>query len=184
MDSIKKVGSLIKYSIIRPPDVEIDGFFREAVEGKWELEDILMAWSELSEFSNVVLLPIARYKSQFDTMQNDIPYIYPEIAGTEIIFLVEDDRIDIKDIKNAEELSGAGKVLVPFNLKFENFPEKYTLSNNTEFFKLDSNQILLNNVKLILDDTGDQPGYNSGVKLTGRAAEIAAKKAQEDPNDN
>lgn len=180
MSQVKAIGNVIKYTLIDPPDVEIDGFFREAVEGEWLLADILDAWHELEAFKNVILLPIDNYKSQFATM-NDVQRYIHEIPAEgkihELVFLAQSDILELPDLKNTEELSGMGKLLVPFNLQFENFGRKFTPKNDQRFFTLEPNQVILNSVRLIIDDNQDD-GTVGGLKLTGKAAEIAARKAR------
>lgn len=183
VEVIQKVGDLVKYTIVHPtPASDVKKFFAKAEKEKWLIEDVLLEWAQDDILKELVVLPLEHYRTQFTTMEQHIPFIMGlalDDKKYELVFLEEVDRIKIDDIKNAEELSGAGRVLVPFNLKFENFPLKYTKENNTEFFKLMPGQILLNGVRLVLDKTEGQGGYDSGIKLTGKAAEIAARKARD-----
>jgi len=171
---IKAVGNLIKTIAVRIDDIDIDNFFRSALYEKLSLEEIIFEWHEKFEKEGILLFPINNFKSQIDLMRKDIPYFYKttiEDQEIEFIFLAEYDRLEIEDLKNIEELSGVGKILTAFDLKFENFSKKYTKNNHKKFFRLEDISIILNNVRLIIDK---EDGPN--LKLTGRSAEIAKKR--------
>jgi len=172
---VKSIGELTKYRAIEVPYVEIDGFFRDAHEEDWGMEDILDAWHEKEEFNNILLFPLQNHLSQFNLIREFIPSIY-EVQNKsyqgEFIFLIEEDKIELSDIRNAEELSGEGVILTNFNLKFADYPKKYTKNNNIAFFNLNPDQIIINNIRLVVDNTTP----SLGLKLTGRAAEIQARR--------
>jgi hypothetical protein len=177
-DNIKQLGSIAKYSIIEP-NIDTDDFFKQAKKEDWLFEDIIMAWEEQEEFKGIILIAINQYASQFATMK-DIPFILPLYVNKDkykLIFLKEEAEIGIEDLKNIDELSGIGKLLVPFNLIFEDFNTKYSRRDNETFFDLEPHQILINKVRLVLEKNAEG-GFDSGIKLTGRAAEIAAKRKE------
>ncbi len=178
--TIKAIGSLTKYDIIDVPMVEVDGFFRQATEEDWTIEDILDAWNDDEKYINTLLFPLKLHQSQFNLIKDKLTCVHEfknkEYQG-EFIFLIKKDELNIKDIKNAEELSGEGSVILEFGLRFTDFPKHYTKYNtpeNEEFFDLNDSQMIINNVRLVIDK--DQ---SLGTKLTGKAAEIAARRAKE-----
>ncbi len=178
--AVKAIGDLIKYDIIDVPMVEVDGFFRQATEEDWTIEDILDAWNEDEKYINTLLFPLKLHRSQFNLIKDKLTCVYEfknkEYQG-EFIFLIESDKIPVSDLKNTDELSGEGAVVLEFNLRFTDFPKHYTRRNtpeDKEFFNLKDNQMIINTVRLVIDR--DQ---SLGTKLTGKAAEIAARKAKE-----
>jgi len=168
----KAVGNLTKMEAIKVNLLGIDEFFYPIKNDNLTLEEILFEWYEKYQDENIILFPINKYYSQIKLMIKDIPTIYEiHIDGIDykFIFLKECSKLEINDLKNIEELSGIGQIITPFDLNFTDFSKKFEIKNSG-FFNINKNNIILNNIKLILDE-----GI-SGLKLTGRAAEIARKK--------
>jgi len=167
---VEAIGGLIKTIVISPENVE--EFFDQVIKDNLILEDIILEWTENS---SSILFPINQYKSQIYLMKNDIKIYSFEINGVteEFIFLEEVDRLGVEHLKNKEELSGEGKLITPFMLKFSDFSKKYliNLDQNPDFFDLPKNGIILNDVRLIMVG-------KPKPRLTGRAAEIAKRKGE------
>jgi hypothetical protein len=171
---IKAIGKLAKYTIIEMPVMELENFFKKAIEDQLTLEEILTDWYDLYVNKDIILFPILNFKPQFKLMQDNIPQIYSyKINGKEEEFIILKliDTLEIDSLKNLEELSGVGRVITDFQLTFDNYPKRYTINNDHEFFELLSDQVILNDIRLVVDK-------DHKLKLTGRAAEIAKKKGQ------
>jgi len=174
MSNVKAVGNLIKTIAVKIDDIDADDFFRAALYEKLSLEETIFEWYEKFKDDGIILFPINDVKSQIDLMRKDIPYFYKTTIDDqeiEFIFLVEYDRLEIDSLKNLEELSGIGKIITPFDLKFDNFSKRFTQDNNKKFFEVENSSIILNNIKLIIDEKSSHI-----LKLTGRAAELAKKR--------
>jgi hypothetical protein len=165
-------GELIKTEAIIPDAEKIKKFFDDVVDDELSLPEILFEWFNNSDSDGIILFPTLNFETQINLIRDDIPYFYTILVDDkplEFIFLKEIDRLLPNDLKNVEELSGVGKIITNFELKFEDFPKKFTRANNTEFFNLSKKNIIINNIRLIIDD-------EPKLKLTGRAAELARKK--------
>jgi hypothetical protein len=162
---VKAFGNLIKTEVIFPEKDTITNFFKEFDE-KDLLSDILFEWQALD--NDIIIFPIEKFQSQINLMKKDIPFIY-HFGDNAFLFLKEIRSIGIQDLKNIEELSGAGAILTPFELKFENYSKKYLRDNSDTFFDLPKNGIIINNVRLTINK-------EPKLKLTGRAAELAREK--------
>jgi len=174
MSNIKAVGNLVKTIAVKIDDINIDDFFRSALYEKLSLEETIFEWYEKFKDEGVILFPVNSFKSQIDLMRKDIPFFYKTTIDDqeiEFIFLVEYDKLEIESLKNLDELSGIGRIITPFDLKFDNFAKRFTRNNNKTFFELENSGIILNNIKLIIDEE-----RTAGLKLTGRAAELAKKR--------
>jgi len=171
---VEAIGQLTKTIAVEPSDIDLDTFFMKASKDHLFLEDILLEWLERKDTENIILFPIKQYQSQINIMRKDIPKFYSTtIDGNEeeFIFLSEVDKIDVKKLKNKEELSGEGKLITPFMLTFEDFNKKYLINPDEDFFNLPVNGIILNEVRLVV-------AGSPKIKLTGRAAEIAKKRGE------
>jgi hypothetical protein len=172
---LKAIGNLIKTEVIEVTGIHIDNFFKNALKDELTLSEILYEWEEEFKNEHIILLPINAYKSQINLIADSLPDIFEiELNGEkyEFLFLSIVDKLEINSLKNIEELSGVGQILTTFELKFEDFPKKFTKSNNINFFNLADNGIILNSVRLTIDEAPVK------LKLTGRAAEIARKKGK------
>jgi hypothetical protein len=174
---IEAIGQLTKTIVIDYKDItsiDIESFFKKVIDDKLFLEDILLAWLEDESTKGTILFPINNYQSQLYIMRKDIPNTYSILIDDkleEFIFLEELDTIDIKKLKNKEELSGEGKLITYFMLSFEDFNKKYLINPEENFFDMPKNGIILNDVRLVISKSPE-------ISLTGRAAEIAKRKGQ------
>ena len=182
---VKAIGELTKYDIIEVPYVEVDGFFKQATEENWPIEDIIDEWHQREEYKSIVLFPLKKHQSLFALIKDKLKCVYDfsndEYTG-EFIFLAKKDKLPLTALKNTEELSGEGPVLIEFNLRFQDFSKHYTRTNSAEdkeFFTLSPNELILNTIRLVVDKE-----RTLGMKLTGKAAEIASRKAKEAQNAN
>ena len=168
---VKAIGELMRCTL-----VEVDGlddFFNRAKEEEWILEDIIDEWAHKDD--KLLLLPAKQFKSQFTLIQDNLPqpiFFKNSEVEEEFYFLQQDEVLEISGIKNASELSGEGKIITSFDLKFNDFKKRYLRIPDSCFFDIEDDQIILNQVRLIQDNNNP----TLGLKLTGKAAKIAARK--------
>ena len=169
---VKEIGELIKVTTIEVTGLE--DFFQKAKDENWILEDILDEWSIIEK--DILLLPMKTFKSQLLMVQDHmpIPIIFQNTeVDEEFLFLKKEEVLPTSKIRNAVELSGEGKLITSYDLKFKDF-NRYLRVKEDSFFGIEPDQIILNQVRLIQDS--DTPTL--GIKLTGKAAEIAAKRKE------
>jgi len=180
LETVKVVGKLVKCQI---ENIELDSeygvFLTECQNDDLILPDILMEFYEKYNSKDILLLKVTELVTQIAVLklEFDIQPFTLKVEGRDETFIIlhKLDEINTNEIKNADELSGCGKVLTKFELGFMDYAKKFTRSNLTDFFDLNPNEIILNSVILALDDGTP----TLAPKLTGRAAEIAARRAKE-----
>lgn len=173
MSDVKAIGALVKYNMVDVDDEILDQFFGSLDTTGWQIEEMLEEWSK--KFEDIILFPVDEYMSQFTLISKDVPLLKTFNVNNstfQCIFIVEDSKLRLDNIRNAEELSGEGKIITSFNLKFTDYNTKFTRETTQEFFKLEPSQIILNSVRLVVDNND----RTLEMKLTGKAAEIAAKR--------
>jgi len=178
----KTIGQLIKTSIVEMPDKIEKDFFKVIENDELFLGDVLLAWEEIvkeKKMDDLLLFPIDSFRSQLNLMVPHIKKIYTLDIDNEkknFIVLKINQKLKIDNLRNTEELSGEGKIITPFMLKFQDFSKKYLRDKTLDFFDLKENDIILNEIRIIAEE-GHRPSRLTG-KLTGRAAEIARKKGE------
>jgi hypothetical protein len=143
------------------------------------IEEWLEQVSTNDEFKNIKLMTIDEYSGQFNTMPSitDSVKKINTFEGTRMFIpFVEIQRLDKNDLKRHEELSGEGLIITKYMMTFTDFNKKYLLDKTQEaypdFFELSDGQFIVNSIRLTVDGATN----TIGKKLTGRAAEIQARR--------
>jgi len=154
MTDIKPQGALIKYKI-KPKKESMPELENE---NEWLPEELVLEYN---------LFPYYQYKIDFRIgPASDEKF---KINDFEFIGIQELEILPVEKLKNALELTDEGKILTPFVLSFKDFNKKYNKEDNN-FFNLNSDEFIYNDIWLTLE--------KPEMKLTGRAAEIAKRRAE------
>lgn len=174
-DNTKAVGDLTKVKIAEldtQQALDLEALIEQAIEEEWLPEEIIETWSENEK--DIILLQIDKIKNDFNLLNAEKDYWDFKIADEEIILIPIKilDQIKADNLKNAAELSGVGKILIPFSLTFRDYNKDFLKDPSADFFNIQEKEFIINNIRLVLENNH---GLNPS-KLTGRAAELARKK--------
>ena len=167
---MKTVGNMLKFKVIKINQNDLDDILMVADLEDWPIEDVIDEWSILND---TALFPYYMFPNEFKLVDFDKYLI--EYKGQFLLPVREVAKKEAEQLQRSIELTGIGRVLIPFSLKFHDFD--IFLREPDDFFNLDDKSFIYNSLVLV-----DEP--DSGLKLTGRAAEIQRRKNEKNNQDS